>query len=51
MESQLPIGTWGLATGAWHKGGNYGTDVNIPIPFAETNNPNGPDQTCLSRTP
>ncbi len=27
-------------TGAWHKGGNYGTDVNFPIPQAEQNNPN-----------
>jgi starch-binding outer membrane protein, SusD/RagB family len=27
-------------TGAFHKGGNYGTDVNIPVPFDEENNPN-----------
>ncbi len=26
-------------TGAFHKGGTYGTDVNIPISFDETNNP------------
>jgi hypothetical protein len=27
-------------TGAWHKGGNYGVDVNFPVPQAEENNPN-----------
>jgi hypothetical protein len=27
-------------TGAWHKGGNYGPDVNFPLPQAEENNPN-----------
>ena len=27
-------------TGAYPKGGNYGTDVNFPIPQAEENNPN-----------
>ena len=27
-------------TGAWHKGGDYGEDVNFPIPQAEENNPN-----------
>jgi hypothetical protein len=27
-------------TGAWHKGGNYGPDVNVPVPQAEQNNPN-----------
>lgn len=27
-------------TGAWHKGGNYGPDVNFPVPQAEENNPN-----------
>jgi starch-binding outer membrane protein, SusD/RagB family len=37
-------------TGAWHKGGNYGTDVNVPVPQAEQNNPNVPSaQTCLNR--
>ena len=37
-------------TGAWHKGGNYGTDVNLPNPQAEENNPNVPSgQTCLDR--
>jgi hypothetical protein len=36
--------------GLWHKGGNYGTDVNMPVPVAEANNPNVPqNQTCLSR--
>lgn len=37
--------------GPWHKGGNYGSDVNIPIPQAELNNPNLPasGQTCLDR--
>jgi starch-binding outer membrane protein, SusD/RagB family len=29
-------------TGPWHKGGSYGTDVNLPIPEAERNNPNMP---------
>ena len=37
-------------TGEWHKGGNYGGDVTIPIPQAEENNPNVPaGQTCLDR--
>ncbi|HSG07794.1 MAG TPA: hypothetical protein VLA36_05540 [Longimicrobiales bacterium] len=38
-------------TGAWHKGGNYGTDVDMPVPQAEQNNPNlGITlQTCMSR--
>jgi hypothetical protein len=36
--------------GTWHKGGNYGTDVNFPVPQAEQNNPNLPaGQTCLDR--
>lgn len=37
--------------GPWHKGGNYGSDINIPIPQAELNNPNLPTsgQTCLDR--
>ncbi len=38
-------------TGAWHKGGNYGTDVNFPIPFVETNNPNPGAGICLDRNP
>jgi hypothetical protein len=37
-------------TGAWHKGGNYGVDVNFPVPQAESNNPNVPAQnTCIDR--
>ena len=37
-------------TGAWHKGGNYGTDVNFPTPQAEDNNPNVPKgQACIDR--
>jgi hypothetical protein len=36
--------------GTWHKGGNYGTDVNFPVPQAEQNNPNLPaGQSCLDR--
>ncbi|HEX6943260.1 MAG TPA: RagB/SusD family nutrient uptake outer membrane protein [Gemmatimonadaceae bacterium] len=36
--------------GAWHKGGNYGVDVNFPVPQAEQNNPNVPaGQTCIDR--
>jgi starch-binding outer membrane protein, SusD/RagB family len=26
--------------GTWFKGGPYGSDVNLPVPFNETNNPN-----------
>jgi hypothetical protein len=38
-------------TGAWHKGGNYGADVTVPIPQAEENNPNLPigPNTCIDR--
>jgi hypothetical protein len=38
-------------TGPWHKGGNYGGDVNVPVPQAELNNPNLPTggQTCTDR--
>lgn len=36
-------------TGAWHKGGNYGTDVNFPIPQAEQNNPTSGGASCLDR--
>jgi hypothetical protein len=37
-------------TGEWHKGGDYGGDVTIPVPQAEENNPNVPaGQTCLDR--
>ena len=35
-------------TGTWHKGGNYGSDVNMPVPQAELNNPNV-EQACLNR--
>ncbi|MFA6168172.1 MAG: RagB/SusD family nutrient uptake outer membrane protein [Gemmatimonadaceae bacterium] len=38
-------------TGTWHKGGNYGTDVNFPIPFAETNNPAAGAGVCIDRNP
>jgi hypothetical protein len=38
-------------TGTWHKGGNYGTDVNFPIPFVETNNPSAGAGICLDRNP
>ncbi len=36
-------------TGAYHKGGSYGSDVNLPIPIEEQNNPNS--QGCLDRNP
>lgn len=36
-------------TGAWHKGGNYGTDVTIPLPLAETNNPETGAGVCIDR--
>ncbi|HEY7232963.1 MAG TPA: hypothetical protein VH539_02385 [Gemmatimonadaceae bacterium] len=36
-------------TGSWHKGGNYGGDVNIPVPQAELNNPNVPAALCTDR--
>ncbi len=40
-------------TGAWHKGGSYGADVNLPIPEAERNNPNMPQSgpLCMGREP
>lgn len=41
-------------TGAWYRGGPYGTDVNFPIPIEELSNPNvtGPaPNTCLNRDP
>jgi hypothetical protein len=34
-------------TGAYHKGGSYGSDVNLPIPIEEENNPNSVG--CLDR--
>ena len=36
-------------TGAYFKGGLYGTDYNFPVPFEETNNPNFTQ--CLDRLP
>ena len=36
-------------TGAYPKGGNYGTDAFLPISFDETNNPNFTG--CLNRNP
>ena len=39
-------------SGAWHKQGNYGTDVNLPVPDAERNNENAPQgsaPTCIDR--
>jgi hypothetical protein len=41
-------------TGDWFKGGlTYGTDVNLPLPLRERNNPNVPDTPsgCLDRNP
>jgi len=36
--------------GEWHKGGNYGSDVDFPLPHDEENNPNlGIGTNCLSR--
>jgi hypothetical protein len=36
-------------TGDYHKGGNYGSDVNLPIPIEVENNPNSRDVGCLDR--
>lgn len=36
-------------TGAYFKGGVYGTDYNFPVPFDETNNPNFTQ--CTDRNP
>ena len=38
-------------TGQWHKGGSYGSDVTVPLPQAEQNNPNLPASTttCIDR--
>ncbi len=35
-------------SGTHYKGGEYGDDVNLPVPFAETNNPNFTG--CLNRS-
>ena len=32
--------------GAYFKGGTYGTDVNVPVPFSEQNNPNYTPGAC-----
>ena len=37
-------------TGIWHKGGNYGGDVTLPIPLDEENNPNvAGGSACIDR--
>lgn len=37
-------------TGPWHKFGDYGSDVNFPIPQSESNNPNVPEgASCTDR--
>jgi hypothetical protein len=36
-------------TGAWHKGGNYGSDVTLPLPLAEQNNPTAGAGVCIDR--
>jgi hypothetical protein len=38
-------------TGAWHKGGNYGTDVAFSLPFREQNNPDFVAADCSTTTP
>jgi hypothetical protein len=35
-------------TGSYHKSGTYGTDVNVPIPQAEDNNPNFDRSACVT---
>jgi hypothetical protein len=35
--------------GLYHKGGNYGVDVNLPVPIEEQNNPNF--SACFDRAP
>lgn len=38
-------------TGPYFKGGDYGTDVNFPVPFEEGQNPNAtPGSLCLDRS-
>lgn len=44
---RLPDSTF--PTGPYLKGGNYGTDVNMPIPVEEENNPNFAG--CIDRNP
>jgi hypothetical protein len=36
-------------SGAYHKSGSYGTDVNFPLPIEEENNPNSVG--CIDRNP
>ncbi|MGH7527052.1 MAG: hypothetical protein ACREMX_10145 [Gemmatimonadales bacterium] len=43
-DSVFPIGSY-------HKGGSYGSDVNLPIPIEEENNPNSRGVGCLDRNP
>lgn len=38
-------------TGAWHKGGNYGNDVALVIPFDEQNNPKYNPAACVTTQP
>jgi hypothetical protein len=38
-------------TGPYFKGGNYGTDVNSPVPQAEQNNPNFKAASCVQSQP
>lgn len=38
-------------SGAWAKGGNYGTDVNLIVPFTEENNPNFKRAACIASQP
>jgi len=38
-------------TGPYHKGGTYGTDVNIPVPQSEENNPAFVRSACNMMTP
>ena len=34
-----PFGNTVFPNGPYFKGGTYGTDVNVPVPFQEQNNP------------
>jgi hypothetical protein len=44
-ETVFPTGAYPTTKG----GGQYGTDVNLPVPFEETNNPNFLQ--CIDRAP
>jgi len=37
--------------GAWLRSGNYGTDASLPLPLAETNNPNAGAGVCIDQNP